>query len=262
MKKKNIMKKKKHKEETKILAPAASIDILTHEQIDTTRVENQPIDWVKVKIPRRRWEERPLLSNSINEIVKQDLIKHMEEKYNGENPPKSKPQKQMDPDSRRKAIQNMLARGNLNIGVGPIMKDHISRVEQILIKRGILTMSETPSVRKQRTIKSLVKSWSAKYLQMTDHHWDSININSIQTAENSNIIFINCKDQEDANMFTSRAKNIPQDSDPDAPRIIMYVDRRATKRHKAIVKIAKTLREQSKNTIQTTIRVGKNDYLL
>ena len=87
-------------------------------------------------------------------------------------------------------------------------------------------------------------------------------INNILITDNSIIVFINCKSQEDTNMFTSRAKNIPQDNDPDAPRLVMYVNRRATKRHKAIVNIAKTLREQANNMIQTTIRVGKNDFLL
>ena len=42
----------------------------------------------------------------------------------------------------------------------------------------------------------------------------------------------------------------------------MYIDRRGAKRHKAIVNIAKTIREHSNNTIQTSIRTGKNDFLL
>ena len=236
--------------------------MISEEQLETTRVENQPLDWVKVKIPRRRWETRPQLSQSINEKVNNDLIKHMEDKYKGENQPKSKPQKVMDPDTRAKTIQNMLSKGNLNIGVGPISSDRINRVEQLLLKRGILNKNEHPTTRKERTIKSLVKSWSAKYLLMNDRDWDNININNIIMAENSDILFINCKSQEDVTMFTSRAKNIPQDNTTDAPRLVMYVDRRATKRHKAIINIAKTLREQANNQIQTTIRVGKNDFLL
>ena len=97
---------------------------------------------------------------------------------------------------------------------------------------------------------------------MEDRDWDSIDINKILLMDNLDIVFISCKTQEDANMFTLRAKNIPPNGEPNAPRLVMYVDRRAAKRHKAIANIAKSLREQAKNSIQTTIRVGKNDYLL
>ena len=42
----------------------------------------------------------------------------------------------------------------------------------------------------------------------------------------------------------------------------MYVDRRASKRHRAIMTIAKSIREYSKNTVQTSVRTGKTDFLL
>ena len=42
----------------------------------------------------------------------------------------------------------------------------------------------------------------------------------------------------------------------------MHVDVRAKKRHQAILKIAKTIREHSKNTVQTTVRTGKRDFLI
>ena len=63
-------------------------------------------------------------------------------------------------------------------------------------------------------------------------------------------------------MFTSRAYNIPHDSSDNPPRLVMYVNRRAAKRHKAIMTIAKTIRNQSKNSVQTTITIGKRDFLL
>ena len=81
-------------------------------------------------------------------------------------------------------------------------------------------------------------------------------------TDNSDVVFICCKTQDDVNKFTSRARNIPQETGPNQPRLVMYVDRRASKRHKAIVKIAKTMREHAREPIQTSIRVGKNDFLL
>ena len=42
----------------------------------------------------------------------------------------------------------------------------------------------------------------------------------------------------------------------------MYVDSRVMKHHKAILSIAKSIREHSNNEIQTSIRTGKHDFLI
>ena len=97
---------------------------------------------------------------------------------------------------------------------------------------------------------------------MSDRDWDAINIDSITVTDNSEIVFLNCKTQEDANQFTSRAKNIPNDNTKDALRITMHVDQRAMKRFKSLQIIAKSIRENSKTPVQTTIRSGKNDFLI
>ena len=148
-------KEQKEKEQKqKQYTPTAWIDLITQDPLETTRIENQPFDWTKVKLPKRRWEKRPRLSDTTNEAVNEELVKHIEEEYNGEKPKKSKPQKEMEPDQRAKVIQNMLAKGNLNIGIVPLKTDHIARVEQILIKRGVIGKNESPAARKQRTVKS------------------------------------------------------------------------------------------------------------
>ena len=242
-------------------SPPAWIDIITDENLESFRTEKQPFDWTKVKMPRRRWETRPTLSESVNEKANEDLEKHFQEKYQIENPPKTRPQKNITPDMRQKIITDMLTKGALNVGVAPITADRIQRLEKILLQRGILNKNESPTLRKERTIKSLVKSWVAKYLKMSDRDWDTIQIKSITLTENSDIAFINCLTHDDAKEFTSRAANIPHDNNENAPRMVMYIDRRAAKRHKAIATIAKTIRNQSNNTVQTSIRVGKKDFL-
>ena len=69
--------------------------------------DESPIDWTEVKIARkRRWETRPVLSQTINEIVKEDLEKHLDEKYGGDDPPKTKDQKPMSQDKRKKGDTN------------------------------------------------------------------------------------------------------------------------------------------------------------
>ena len=49
---------------------------------------------------------------------------------------------------------------------------------------------------------------------------------------------------------------------PDTPRIVMHIDIKAKKRHQALMKIAKTIRDHSNNTIQTTVRAGRRDYMI
>ena len=97
---------------------------------------------------------------------------------------------------------------------------------------------------------------------MTDKDWETIIIEEIQITDNSDIVFTNFKSKDDVTKFTSRARNLPHDKGQSGPRLVMFVDRRGMKRHKAFMTIAKSLREHSKEPIQTSVRTGKNDYLL
>ena len=247
---------------TKKPTPAAPIDLEGNPEAETTREQVQPLDLVNVKIPRRRWEDRPVMTESMTEKVTEELEKHVEEKYRGPDPPKTKPQKEMEPGQRTNIIQSMLAKSALHVGIGPLTKDHIARVGCLLQTKGLFSPEDTKMEKQQRTVKSHVKSWCRKNLKMEDKDWDTIELVNIITAENSDIVFLYCKTNEDATKLTSRAKHLPRDMGPETPRIVMYIDRRAMKRHKAILNIAKTLREHSKNSVQTNIRTGKNDYLL
>ena len=186
----------------------------------------------------------------------------MEVKYCGENVPKTRAKKEMSPDQRKDAIKAMLAKAGMNVGVGPISRDHINKVENILITKGVISAKEHPSRRIQITVKSLVKSWSQIHLKMNEDEWNNIDIKEIILTNNSDIVFIYCNSQEDANKFTSKAWNLPKDTGPSTPRIVMFVDRRAMKRHKALINIAKAMREHANNSIQTSIRTGKTDFLL
>ena len=92
--------------------------------------------------------------------------------------------------------------------------------------------------------------------------WEKIEIVDIQLTDNSDIIFLNFKTKDDVTQFTSRARNLPQDMGDKNPRLVMHVDRRASKRHKAFINMAKTIRDHSNNTVQTSVRTGKNDFLI
>ena len=227
----------------------------------SSRSDPQPFDWTTVKLPRRRKENRPQLSETMNNDVEQKLQEHIETKYTGKNI-KMKPQKQMPEEVRQKTIQQMLAKSGLIVGVGPITGDHIDRVRKALANRGVFSQDENPAQRKQRTIKSLIKTWALKNLKMEEEIWESIQMEELILNENSDTVFIKCKTTQDASKFTSRAKNLHQENEPDTPRIIMWVDQRASKRFKAIQTIAKAMRDHTPNTIQTTIITGKKDFLL
>ena len=95
-----------------------------------SRMEDKVLEAARVKLPTRRWEERPVLSTTVNEHVSEELTKHIEEKYRGENVPKTKKQKEMTPDQRKETIQKMLDRSSHKLGIAPITLEHIERVEK------------------------------------------------------------------------------------------------------------------------------------
>ena len=258
----NLEQVKEIKNKVKTLKPAILIDNDGNEDKDSTRIESQPIDWTEVVLPKRRWEKRPALSETLNDKVNEDLAKQFEEKYRSETKVKTKPQKEMSNQQRQKIIQAMLTKSGLMVGVGPISMDHVKGVEKHLLAKGILNKKEDAKSRLQRTVKSIVKRWANKNLKMEDRDWDMIEITNIILTDNSDIVFVNCKNQNDATELTSRAKNLPKDDSNNGPRLMMHVDRRAMKRHKAILAIAKSIRQHSNNTVQTSVRSGKNDFLL
>ena len=163
----------------------------------------------------------------------------------------------MTPDTRKIKIQQMLEKSGNKIGIAPVSQDHIERVERMLQAKGLFKKEDTPYNKKQKTIKSIIKSWTLKHLKMEHEEWESIEITEIIMNHNSDISFITCKTKEDITKCTSKVTNLPRDKGTETPRVIMYVDQRATKRHRAYQNIAKTIRDTSKNEIQTSIRIGK-----
>ena len=131
-------------------------------------------------------------------------------------------------------------------------------------RRGALLKTETYEANYKRTVKSLVKTWALTHLKMPDDTWDSIQVESITaaTTDTSDIIYIRCKTIEDASKITTLAKNLPKDSGPTGPKISMHIDQRARARFNEINAIAKTLRDRTDGNTQTTIRIGRHDYLL
>ena len=78
----------------------------------TSRLEPHALDFVPVKVPRRRWETRTVLSDTMQD-VQQGLNKHMEDNYRGDNCPKTRGQKEMTQDQRHENIKKMLDKGSL-----------------------------------------------------------------------------------------------------------------------------------------------------
>ena len=168
----------------------------------------------------------------------------------------------MTEEDRDYYIERMFNKSSKIVGIAPLTNEHITKVEANLLKKGVLKKTESPTIRRQRTIKSLVKSWAQKNLDMSDRDWSSIQIDELMVTDNSDIIFIRCRNYEDAARITANAKYLPNDNGPDSPRLIMHVDIRAKKRHKAFLNIAKSIREISNNTVQTSVRTGRKDFLL
>ena len=246
-----------------ILTPTLSIDAEGN-QNEITRTENQPFDWTTVRSARRKYIPRPELNDTTNEKVTEEINKLIEEKKEERGNKERKPQKKMKQKEREERIEKMLRISADTVGFAPFSNAHIDKVTRHLSKKGLLKATESFENRRQRTIKSLVKSWAYTNLKMSDREWDSIQVESVyQTqSEESNIIFLKCTTSDDAAKITSRAHNLPKSTGPDCARLVMHVDKRARARYAAYQTIAKTIRQQADNSIQTSIRIGKKDFLL
>ena len=160
----------------------------------------------------------------MNEKVTTQFNKFVEEKLKAPDSHKTKLQKAMTAQDRDENISQMLNRASLHVGMGPIMAKHVDLVEENLIKRGVLKRSKPKINRRARTIKSLVKTWAMRNLNMTDRDWDDISIEEITLSENTDTIFLRCTNYKDAAKITGNAKYLPKENNTGAPKLSMYVD--------------------------------------
>ena len=219
--------------------PAINIDIDGNPgPQEVQRLEDQPLDFTLVKTSRKFKQNRPELPDHVNRAVSKELKDHLKEQKTKSH--KTKPQEDMEPETKEEKIRDMLNRQSLIIGAAPISNNHLEEVEKKMIAHGVLDPDQPKSERKQRTIKSVIKSWAFKHLKITDEEWNSIKLDEIyQTySEDSDIIFMKCHSSHDAMKLTSRVRNLPQDSTGQGPRIVMYIDKRAKARHRAFQQIA------------------------
>ena len=198
---------------------------------DASGLDPKKYDWIQVKTVRKWKGPHPILSESVQQAANEDLEKHIEEKYDHET--KTKPQKQMTNEQRRHNIQKMLAKQGLQVGIGPITRDRAERLQKALMKKGVFKPGESPAVQKQNTMKSLIKGWAIKNLKMTEKDWDMVTIEEIIVNENTDMVFLRCTSHEVASRVSSKARNLPKDSNNEGPRLMMHVDQRALKRYRA-----------------------------
>ena len=170
----------------------------------------------------------------------------------------------MTPDTRHTTIKAMLTKSASIVGLAPLSKITIDTAHDNMIRRGVLNKKEPYNLRIQRVVKSLVKTWALNNLKMPNSAWDDINIVEISqtVTEGSDIVFIRCETMEDAAKITTYAKNLSNGTEQGAPRIVTHVDPRARSRYNAFCTMAKAIREHSEGQTQTSLRIGKNDYLL
>ena len=198
----------------------------------------------------------------MNVKVQEDLNKHIRVKQ--DKGIKQKPETNLTPDNRLKAVQENFANNARKIGFAPITKEKLDNVMQNMIRRGVISNKESYQLRLQRTIKSYIKTWAMSNLKMTDEDWQSFQVEKIvqNPTEAGDIVFLTCQSSEDIGKITMHARNLPQDGNTNTPRLVMYVDPKSRARYQAIQTIAKTIRDQSNNTVQTSVCTGKNDFLL
>ena len=178
----------------------------------------------------------------MNHKVQHNLAEHIRAKHEAGH--KQAPETDLTPDDRMRAIQDCFANAAKKVGFGPITKDKLDQVQENMMRRGVIDRCEPYQLRMQRTIKSFVKTWATTNLKMEEQQWNSIQVEKIvqSPSESGDIIFLTCQSAEDVSIITSHAKNLPQGGNPNAPRIVMYVDPKARARYAAVQSIAKTIR--------------------
>ena len=85
----------------------------------------------------------------------------------------------MKPETKEEKIKDMLNRQSLVIGAAPITNTYLEEVKKKMIDRGVLDPDQPKADRKQRTIKSVLKSWAFKHLKISDAEWDTIKLDEI-----------------------------------------------------------------------------------
>ena len=227
------------------------------ETIDGIEHIRQPLDYAKVASAKTLKPPRPTLSDSMETKITEALEKEplkTEANINEET---------ITALEKRERISKLFEESKKYIGISPIKPTDIESTLKAMDKKGYFGKNDDYQAKKTRTIKSMIKSWSKRYLKITDEEWNEIGVVEIkQVSQTSNIIFIKCETSEDIAKITAKAINLPSDNQPDSPRLVTYVPKQFEQRYKGYQTIAKHLRLTSAEPIKTNIRNGRFDYLL
>ena len=122
-------------EKTKaVLTPTLNIDWEGNkDDQNISREQHQPMDWAKVKTNRNKWKPRPELTETMDEIVTENLNIFVEETMKQPESHGTKPQKQMTTEDREERIEKMFQRSATMVGIAPLSSQHIDRVEANLL---------------------------------------------------------------------------------------------------------------------------------
>ena len=85
----------------------------------------------------------------------------------------------MEEATKETKIKDMLNNQSPVIGAAPITNEYLEEVKKKMLDRGILDPNQSKEERKQRTIKSVNKSWAYRNLKITDQEWDTIQLQEI-----------------------------------------------------------------------------------
>ena len=166
--------------------PALNMDLDGNKLGESYNKETpEPLDLAAVKTARVIHPPRPNLSTSTHMEAAVNLLKHNEEtaKQLENNEIKLKKQSNMSRKEKDKTTEEMLAKSSTQVGIAPITKKQLYRLCDQMTKKGILKSTEEHKTRLQRTLKSMVKTWTKKYLKMDDEDWQELQITSIQQTQ-------------------------------------------------------------------------------
>ena len=150
------------------------------------------MDYAKVTKQWKHFKPRPGLSNSMNVKVEEALEEHKQAEEQKKDPTKpQRKEKDITEDERDDKIAMMFEYSSQMVGLAPITKHKNTQAMNNMTRRGVFNPKENFEQRRNRTVKSLVKSWARTNLQVTEQEWSTIDIKEIipTITEDSDIIF-------------------------------------------------------------------------
>ena len=164
-----------------------------------------------------------------------------------------------------KILKEEISKSSHIIGVKPITNQHIqAEIEKILVEGKYNKKTEYNKIKSAATKNALFRYFKNE-LKIDEKTRNSLTIETIFPSknENSDILYVQCTDQDDIMQITSRAVNLNSNtSQRQDLAIVPHIPKIMFDRYQSLEKLAYQIRCTDKGNLRTNIRLAKSDFLL